>query len=100
MTFYKQLLILLIGLIFWTLMNASTPHTLAQTPASELSELPAFPGAESFGAQTKGGRGGRVIEVTNLADSGEGSLRACIGASGPRTCIFRDGRDDHSRLPA
>lgn len=51
--------------------------------------LPAFPGAEGFGADTQGGRGGRVIEVTNLSDRGSGSLRDCVEAQGPRTCIFR-----------
>jgi pectate lyase len=59
---------------------------------SETSSLiPAFPGAEGFGANSVGGRGGRVIEVTNLNDSGSGSLRACIEASGPRICVFRTG---------
>jgi hypothetical protein len=52
---------------------------------------PAFPGAEGHGAQSLGGRGGRVIAVTTLADSGAGSLRACIDATGPRVCIFRVG---------
>ncbi len=51
----------------------------------------AFPTAEGFGAGAKGGRGGSVIYVTNLNDSGAGSLRACIDATGPRTCIFRIG---------
>ncbi|GJL66188.1 MAG: hypothetical protein NPIRA05_11590 [Nitrospirales bacterium] len=53
--------------------------------------IPAFPGAEGFGAQAVGGRGGTVHLVTNLNDRGAGSLRACAEASGPRTCIFRIG---------
>ncbi len=50
--------------------------------------VPAFPGAEGFGAYSFGGRGGDVLRVTNLDDSGPGSLRAAVEAEGPRIVIF------------
>ena len=50
--------------------------------------IPAFPGAEGAGALAVGGRGGAVCKVTNLDDSGPGSLRNCIDMEGPRIVIF------------
>lgn len=50
--------------------------------------LPAFPGAEGFGAAATGGRGGEVIRVTNLNSAGPGSLNAACAASGPRIVVF------------
>ncbi|QEG37972.1 pectate lyase family protein [Bythopirellula goksoeyrii] len=49
----------------------------------------AFPGAEGFGAHSQGGRGGRVLFVTNLNDSGPGSFREAVEAKGPRYILFR-----------
>ena len=58
-----------------------------QAPAG--AQQLAFPGAEGAGRFALGGRGGRVIAVTSLEDSGPGSFRAAVEAAGPRTIIFR-----------
>ena len=65
----------------------------AQTPAPASAEaaLPAFPGALGWAAQTPGGRGGRILRVTNLNSQGPGSLREAIEADGPRIVVFEVG---------
>lgn len=57
-------------------------------PAYTLKPPLAFPGAEGAGAFAAGGRGGRVLRVTNLNDSGPGSFRAACETGGPRIVEF------------
>jgi len=57
-------------------------------PRVDTTGLLAFPGAEGAGRYAVGGRGGAVLRVTTLADSGPGSLRAAVEANGPRTVVF------------
>ncbi|KAL4880627.1 pectin lyase fold/virulence factor [Aspergillus karnatakaensis] len=52
--------------------------------------IPAFPGASGFGAEATGGRGGEVYIVTNLEDSGEGSLRDAVSET-DRIVVFAVG---------
>ena len=61
---------------------------LALCGAASVQALPVIPGSAGFGMDTKAGRGGTVYKVTNLNASGSGSLKACIDATVPRTCVF------------
>jgi len=76
-----------------TFRRALRPTTLLATAlamcgAASVQALPVIPGAAGYGMDTKAGRGGAVYRVTTLGASGAGSLKACIDATGPRTCVF------------
>jgi hypothetical protein len=58
---------------------------LAGQPAKS---APAFPGAVGWAGETPGGRGGRIVRVTNLNAEGTGSFAEAVAAKGPRIVVF------------
>jgi len=85
----KQSVILLLGIaivmILALALGVAKIYPLAETG------LPVFPGAEGFGTDTLGGRGGRIMRVTTLADDGPGSLREALLTPGARVIVFEVG---------
>lgn len=72
---------------------ASKPSDLPQ------AKIPAFPGAEGGGMYSFGGRGGRVIVVTSLADRGPGTFREACEQGGARIIVFNVAGIIHLKTP-
>ncbi len=62
--------------------------SLSAFAATIMAQTPAFPGAEGHGRYVTGGRGGKVIHVTNLNDSGAGSFRAAVKGNEKKIVVF------------
>lgn len=73
---------------------SESPPDLIEIDKSQL----AFPEAEGHGAYAKGGRGGKVIYVRNLNDSGPGSFREAVTQEGARTVLLRFLAESHLRV--
>lgn len=77
---------ILIGQVF---LYSCKPQQSLSMPVPVEEKPVAFPEAEGFGKYTTGGRGGKVLIVSNLNDDGEGSLRKAVNAKGARIVVFR-----------
>ena len=73
----------------WTVKGKPFIQWAARPTDLPQANIPAFPGAEGGGKYSFGGRGGKVVVVTSLADRGPGTLReACQETVGPRIVVF------------
>jgi hypothetical protein len=83
MKYFVHFILPCFGIGISTIFYSGCFQTASQTG------IPAFPEADGAGRYASGGRGGEILEVTNLSDRGPGSLRYAVNHKGPRIIVFR-----------
>ncbi len=91
--FLKSLLFAVVGMLLVAGCNSGSEMRpgLSDAVRDYSDSLLVVPDIEGFGVDTRAGRGGTILRVTNLNDSGEGSLRAALELPEPRTVLFEVG---------
>ena len=85
--------------VLFVLFSLSSCSQQKKTAANDVARAIAFPGAEGFGKYTTGGRGGNVIIVSNLNDSGAGSFREAVSKARPKIIVFAISGTIHLQSP-
>lgn len=94
----KKAVSLILSSTFCCLILACALQKKITTSVSEDNQI-AFPGAEGFGKYTTGGRGGKVIVVTNLNDTGPGSFRDAVSKKDRKIVVFGVSGTIHLETP-
>ncbi len=93
----KKLIFILNGFVTITFFACAQQNKIVSAATDDIAV--AFPGAEGFGKFTIGGRGGKIMIVTNLDDDGEGSFRKAATAKGSRIVVFTISGTIHLNSP-
>ncbi|HRA12117.1 MAG TPA: pectate lyase, partial [Chitinophagaceae bacterium] len=93
----KKVFLFLNTILLFMLVSCAQQNKIAVTNTNETAI--AFPGAEGFGKYATGGRGGKILIVSNLNDAGEGSFRKAAIANGKRIIVFAISGTIHLNSP-